>query len=222
LQTLGLDVLDAFTPQQQLAVAAADAAFAKLNGPYDPNLAQQDRQKLYDDYAALAAKAPQRTQFWNMVLTRLHARYGKDITNDLVFKQADPIEGGREFNGPGPSGQGAEKASTNNFQARYAIRHKWTGPITCLDPQRGRWGGPPAGTQGDSDAKPALGLAFAPRGSVKLEDAVAKDVPELAVKKRATGCGCQSSDPAGLLAALVLGAPGLLRRFRPRRRGARQ
>ncbi|MBA3454453.1 MAG: hypothetical protein H0T42_15285 [Deltaproteobacteria bacterium] len=36
---------------------------------------------------------------WGMdfVLTRLHARYGKDITNDLEFKAAPPIVGGREF-----------------------------------------------------------------------------------------------------------------------------
>jgi MYXO-CTERM domain-containing protein len=218
LETLGLDVLDSFTPEQQAARAAAEAARKELmTADYNQREAYQ---QIFDRYQALAAKAPQPTPFWNMVLTRLHARYGKDITNDLVFKQADPIEGGREFGGPGPSGQGAQKSSSNNFQARYAIRHKWTGPITCLDPQRGRWGGPPAGTQGDSDAKPALGLAFAPRGTVKLEDVVAKDVPEVAIKKRkAAGCGCQSSDPAGLLAALVLGAFGF---FRPRRRGARQ
>ncbi|MEP6863099.1 MAG: DUF2330 domain-containing protein [Deltaproteobacteria bacterium] len=216
LETLGLDVIDAFTPAQQ---AAHDAMIAARNALNDAARDYQNRdayQQAFDRYNALAAKAPPETQFWNMVLTRLHARYGKDITNDLVFKQADPIEGGREFGGVG---QGAEKASTNNFQARYAIRHKWTGPITCLDPQRGRWGGPPAGTEGDTSAKPALGLAFAPRGGLKLEDAFTKDVPELAVKKHATGCGCQSSDPAGLLAALVLGAFGF---FRPRRRGERQ
>ncbi len=33
----------------------------------------------------------------DFVLTRLHARYGKDITNDLEFKAAPPIVGGREF-----------------------------------------------------------------------------------------------------------------------------
>jgi len=48
---------------------------------------------------------------------------------------------------------------------------------------------------------------------------VVRDVPAVGVKKRATGCGCQSSDPTGLLGALALGAFGF---FRPRRRGARQ
>ena len=31
---------------------------------------------------------------WDFVLTRLHARYGKDIKNDLEFKMAEPIVGG--------------------------------------------------------------------------------------------------------------------------------
>ena len=215
LETLGLDVLDSFTPEQQAARDAAKAALAKLNEAARDYNNREAYQEAADRYQALAAKAPPETQFWNMVLTRLHARYGKDITNDLVFKQAEPIIGGREG-----AGQGASPAGTNNFQARYAIRHKWTGPITCLDPKRGVWGGPPAGEQGDTGAKPALGLAFAPRGGVKLEEVLARDVPEIAVKKkRATGCGCQSSDPAGLVALLVLGALGF---FRPRGRGARQ
>ena len=34
---------------------------------------------------------------YDMVLTRLHTRYGKDLKDDLVFKAADPIVGGREF-----------------------------------------------------------------------------------------------------------------------------
>src|SRR5664279_82738 len=36
---------------------------------------------------------------YNLTLTRLHARYGKEITNDLVFKAAQPIVGGRERRG---------------------------------------------------------------------------------------------------------------------------
>ena len=31
----------------------------------------------------------------NFTLTRLHARYGKDLASDLVFRAVDPIEGGR-------------------------------------------------------------------------------------------------------------------------------
>ena len=43
----------------------------------------------------------------DFVLTRLHARYGKDITNDLVFKAAPPIVGGREFVTRAPSSRRA-------------------------------------------------------------------------------------------------------------------
>jgi len=49
-------------------------------------------------YPIVFALAPTAPSGWgsDLVLTRLHARYGKDITNDLVFKKADPIVGGRE------------------------------------------------------------------------------------------------------------------------------
>ena len=56
----------------------------------------------------------------------LHARYGKDgAPNDLVFKAAPPIVGGREVRDE--AGQLEERAKpddTNNFQGRYAIRHR--------------------------------------------------------------------------------------------------
>ena len=71
------------------------------------------------------------------VLTRLHYRYAPTgLGEDLVFRAAPPIEGGREST----PGHGAQPATTNNFQARYAIRHAFAGPITCQDPVRGRWG----------------------------------------------------------------------------------
>ena len=121
---------------------------------------------------------------WGMdyVLTRLHARYGKDITNDLEFKAAPPIVGGREFLQDGNKlEEGAKPASVNNFQGRYAIRHKWTGKLACKDPRRGRWGGPPNG--GAPPIKPALGLAFAPRGQLQLATSIKQDVPEIGLKK---------------------------------------
>jgi len=121
---------------------------------------------------------------WGMdfVLTRLHARYGKDITNDLEFKAAPPIVGGREFLQDGKKlEEGAKPASVNNFQGRYAIRHRWTGKVACKDPRRGRWGGPPNG--GAPTTKPALGLAFAPRGQVQLAKSIKQDVPEIGLKK---------------------------------------
>lgn len=55
---------------------------------------------------------------------------------DLVFKAAPPIVGGREFVQSGDKlEEGAKPASVNNFQGRYAIRHRWTGPVACkLEP----------------------------------------------------------------------------------------
>jgi hypothetical protein len=113
------------------------------------------------------------------VLTRLHARYGKTVTEDLIFKAAEPIVGGREFlQDNGKLEERSRPFGINNFQARYAIRHEWTGPITCQNPIRGRWGGPPNGVTGGG-VKPALDLAFAKRGEAKLPELVRQDIPEI-------------------------------------------
>jgi hypothetical protein len=91
------------------------------------------------------------------VVTRLHARYAKDtLGDDLHFRPAPPITGGREG-----LEQGAKPDSTNNFQARYVIRHKWPGAVACQTPRFGAWGGPPDGRM--PAPVPALDLAFTPR-----------------------------------------------------------
>ncbi len=183
------------------------------------------------------------------VLTRLHARYGKEsLGEDLVFKEAPPITGGREVRVQGDQLEhGATPASYNNFQGRYAIRHAWTGPIACQSPKRGKWGGPPAGaTADDGRPKPALNLAFAPRGA-QLGTFLAAPVPELDVKPTAAGaapaagamdggsdgatppatpptgsrgCGGCAAAPNDGAGALVLGASalGVLLAMRRRRR----
>ncbi|MCA9618403.1 MAG: DUF2330 domain-containing protein, partial [Myxococcales bacterium] len=113
-------------------------------------------------------RRPGRGRMWGggsqYVLTRLHARYDRNALNeDLVFREAPPIVGGREFlQEGGKLERGATPSSVNNFQGRYIIRHPWTGPITCAQPRRGRWGGPPGGAQ--PPTMPAQKLAFAPRG----------------------------------------------------------
>jgi hypothetical protein len=117
---------------------------------------------------------------FDLVLTRLHARYGTDIKDDLHFKAATPIVGGREHVvKDGKLEEGAEPSSVNNFQGRYAIRHWWTGAIACQSPRRGIWGGPPGGAM---NIQPATGLAFAPRNAVDLAAAVNRDVPEISLK----------------------------------------
>jgi hypothetical protein len=113
------------------------------------------------------------------VLTRLHARYGREsLGEDLVFREAPPIAGGREV--PGRDGvleQSASEARINNFQARYVIRHPWEGPIECANPVRGVWGGPPAG----SGARPPRPMAATKLAFVAREARVADFVlPESA------------------------------------------
>jgi MYXO-CTERM domain-containing protein len=180
----------------------------------------------------------------NFVLTRLHARYGKDIQNDLEFKAAEPIVGGREFvvdHKTGKLEESSQPSSTNNFQGRYAIRHEWTGAVACQNPIRKRWGGPPGSGRNSQPPPPTPGLdlAFAPRGEVKLPEAVRQNIPELGItaaaastiaapnppppattppakESKKSGCGCQSNDASGglvLLLALLLG-PAARRRCR--------
>jgi hypothetical protein len=117
----------------------------------------------------------------SFVLTRLHARYtAESLGEDLVFRAAEPVAGGREFMGAdGQLEYGAIAAGTNTFQGRYAIRHPWEGEIACEDPQRGIWGGPPSG--GEEQISPATDTAFAPRQGLDLAEFVRRDIPELGI-----------------------------------------
>jgi hypothetical protein len=137
-----------------------------------------------DELATLGADVIPGGTDASYVLTRLHARYTRDaLGNDLVFRPAPAIVGGREIpddtgkleHGSKPSGD------VNNFQGRYAVRHPWTGPVACPSPRRGIWGGPPG--QGDDNGTPiaASKIAFAPRGAVELPAMVKQDVPEIGV-----------------------------------------
>ena len=118
---------------------------------------------------------------YNMTVTRLHTRYDRaTLTEDLVFREAPPVSGGREVQGrAGRLEQGATPAEYggNNFQARYAIRHPWTGPIRCANPIRGRWGGPPNGATPPPVA--ARDLADVTRGRLRLASYVRSPIPAL-------------------------------------------
>jgi MYXO-CTERM domain-containing protein len=118
----------------------------------------------------------------SFVLTRLHTRYDQETLNeDLVFRAASPIVGGREFvQGDGELEHGSRPAPQNNFQGRYAIRHEWEGPIECDNPVRGRWGGPPGGVD-NPGVRPAQDLAFAARGALELPSVVRTAIPELSI-----------------------------------------
>ncbi len=99
------------------------------------------------------------------VLTRLHARYdATSLGEDLVFSAAPGLIGGREWmQDDGKLEQGSRESSTNSFQARYVIRHPWTGPIACQDPLRNQWGGPPEGSSASGEPQVARKLAFEAR-----------------------------------------------------------
>jgi len=136
------------------------------------------------DLAALGLDVldPQQARAAGMswVLTRLHARYSKEtLSEDLVFREARPVTGGRA-NWDGTSGdQGAQvtDGGANNFQGRYIVRHYWTGPAACVNPQWGVWGG--------ATATAAKGLALAPRGKVALRESVQSPVPLLGIPGKA-------------------------------------
>ena len=126
------------------------------------------------------------TPQYGFVLTRLHYRYEEsDLGEDIVFRAAGPIVGGRGM--PDQEGnmqeQGAQPGSINNFQGRYVILHEWEGPIACATPNRGSWGGPPSGsTPQPIAATSRLSGGGAPTGSqANLGMLVAQDIPELGI-----------------------------------------
>ncbi len=149
-----------------------------------PTLSSRDFTTLGDDVLPRKDDS-ERIGRGGFVLTRLHARYSKDtLGDDLIFKEAPPITGGREVRRDGKAlEQGASPGASNNFQGRYAIRHPWKGPVACKEPSFGRWGGPPEGIR--KETRTAVGVAFAPRGGVQLPAFLAQDLPELDVKGQA-------------------------------------
>jgi hypothetical protein len=180
LVTLGADVLPSVSSESDLMerdllkALGADAGQKPSSRP-SPASGPVPRRKYYG----------LRSSF---VLTRLHARYTRDaLGDDLVFKEAPPLVGGREVRGAdGALETSATVASdarsaTNAFQGRYAVRHGWAGPILCASPVRNVWGGPPNGLD-NGGARPAVGLAYAPRGKVQLASFLRSDVAVLDLK----------------------------------------
>ncbi len=144
------------------------------------------------------------------VLTRLHARYGKnDMKDDLRFREAKPVTGGREEWSKTGLEYGANPSEQNFFQARYAVRHYWSGKITCEHPQRGIWGGPP---DGDSQVIAASRLAFAPRGRLALDTVIGRDLWEIGYKKQRASQFAKppAPSPAKAMGLGALGALGLI------------
>jgi hypothetical protein len=234
IATLGGDVLFGMgAPPPPPGAGAGDAGVAPLPGALPPPLPGGGRMGggFYG-----GSSHP-------VVLTRLHARYdASTLTEDLVFKAADPVVGGREFvvDDKGSLEKGAQSSpGGNNFQARYAIRHPWDGPVLCAKPRRGIWGGPPAGKEGTTAPAPAKGLAAAPRGGVALASYVSRGLDDVGEYDKALGlkppapkaaaaaaaakakakaedvpppkgkCGCSTPGSDGGLGAGAFGAIGL-------------
>ncbi|MEZ4335502.1 MAG: DUF2330 domain-containing protein [Sandaracinaceae bacterium] len=135
------------------------------------------------------------------VITRLHYRYGEGgLRDDLVFRSASAIVGGREDRDEaGQLSIEARPDTTNNFQARYAIRHPWEGAIECDTPVRGRWGGPPGDPHGD---RPPVGAATdrvaargAGAGEVALTSVIHQPVPALGLGADDVGARDPSGEP---------------------------
>lgn len=84
---------------------------------------------------------------WSMVLTRLHYRYDAEgLGADLVFREAEGVIGGTGMpNREGVVSQDMQHGGSNSFQGRYIILNPWEGDLDCRSPNRGQWGGPPAG-----------------------------------------------------------------------------
>ncbi|MCB9677950.1 MAG: DUF2330 domain-containing protein [Alphaproteobacteria bacterium] len=114
-----------------------------------------------DDVMTLGGDVTSDANPGSWTLTRLHYRYGADaVDEDLVFREAEGIIGGRGTPDPEGRFQEAVQASgQNQFQGRYAVLHPWEGPVKCRNPRRGVWGGPdghglpPVKPAGDSMAK---------------------------------------------------------------------
>ena len=129
-------------------------------------------------------RPPPRWRPSGFVLTRLHYRYDKDdLGEDLVFRAAGPIVGGRGM--PDQSGQlqerRAQASSFNNFQGRYVILHRWEGTIECENPVRGMWGGPPGGPTPRPFAAGNISLKGGAQKTLtsQLPALIRTDIPEL-------------------------------------------
>src|SRR5262249_45142741 len=96
-QTLGADVLDAKKSGGD-DVKPINGARGRLQAAIKANKSAAEIQKLEQEFLQLRMIVePPLNYGYDFVLTRLHARYGKDIKDDLQFVAADPIVGGREF-----------------------------------------------------------------------------------------------------------------------------
>jgi len=148
------------------------------------------------DIATLGGDLLGDTSPMSWTLTRLHARYTREtLGEDLVFQAAEGLIGGRGT----PDNQGrlqeeTQPSSTNQFQGRYVILHRWAGAMACEQPQRGVWGGPPSSGSDSPSTTAAKG---------RLEG-VPKKVKDLAalLEDELPGLSTPAPAPPGLIPEL--------------------
>ncbi|MFO0597276.1 MAG: DUF2330 domain-containing protein [Myxococcaceae bacterium] len=111
-------------------------------------------------------------------VTRIHLRYTKDsLTDDLVFRQADPIHGGI------PGVEKTETAKENRFQGRYIM---WRKGSICSGLGIGYGGlggayGPSGGIISSGLAGTNAVMAKATKLEKPFEDYLVTDIPELGI-----------------------------------------
>jgi hypothetical protein len=118
------------------------------------------------------------------VLTRLHLRTKKtSAAPDLVLREAEPISGGRETIGPdGALLLGGQKGLINAFQARYAIRHAWTGSVECKAPRRNTWTTRSPNAAGVSTPPLVVASGFPAKRDVALTSFLTSSVLEIGLQ----------------------------------------
>ena len=114
-------------------------------------------------------------------LTRLHARYtAKQLGEELIFQTSPSIIGGvgmpRGEEGRLPNEGVQIRRHGDQFQGRYVILNRWNEELTCSEPRRGVWGGPPGE---EERVHTAQETAFVRRGRYKLSKKQRAQVGEL-------------------------------------------
>ncbi len=184
LLAFGIDVIDG------ASAAAIEPSIEVKNLTELPQQEQQYVSQGVNNLKQQSLMRQMRNVNWRgFVVTRLHARYDKkSLGEDLVFRAAPPIAGGREFLTNGSTlEQGSVPYGNNQFQGRYAIRYPWEGPIACPNPVRGRWGGNPNGG-GRGRPEALQNSASAPRNK-DLGGFVESPVAELGGKGKKKSAG---------------------------------
>ena len=87
-------------------------------------------------------------------------------------------------------------SGANNFQGRYIIYHRWQGAITCANPVRGNWGGPPEGTPARPVAATDLGAAMRTSKPFRPKSVVRESTAERRPAPKSSSGGCAASPGA--------------------------